>query len=50
MANGVRDGTYVGGSDSSQTTGIKKVENRVGSIALTTALWWKRNGDATSGR
>ena len=45
VANDVRDGTYVGGSDSSQTTDIKNVENRVGSIALTTALWWKRTGD-----
>jgi len=44
VADGVRDGHYQGGGDSA-TVDMLDVENRVGSIALTTALWWRRTGD-----
>lgn len=46
-ADQVKNATLVGGSTTDALTNIKNVSNKVGPIALETALWWKRTGDNT---
>ena len=44
IADDVKNGVITA---SSLVANVKDVNNRAGGIALTTALWWKRTGDAT---
>lgn len=46
VADGVKSGAYVGGGTAADID-VKSVDTKAGSVALTTALWWRRTGDAS---